>query len=77
MPWNFLDHFLTNVVELVFNSGIIFELTYIHMLLAGKVIDPIGCPLNHYDHTFMCHGQLELKLRPKYSLLTLPSLGCV
>ncbi|KAG5099914.1 hypothetical protein JHK82_044966 [Glycine max] len=44
---------------------------------AGKVIDPIGCPLNHYDHTFMCHGQLELKLRPKYSLLTLPSLGCI
>ena len=47
------------------------------MLLAGKVLDPIACPLDYYDHTIMCPGQLEVKLRPKYCLLTLPSLGCV
>lgn len=49
--FNFLDHFLTNVVELVWQWNHFW--TNIYLLLASEVLDPIGCLLNYHVHAII------------------------
>lgn len=45
----FIDNFLTNVVELIYDGGIVFY--------------PIGCLLNYHNLIIMCNGHFELELQ--------------